>query len=171
MPATAHPRRLRPHQKEALKALTDAFAAGEERVTVVSACGTGKTLCTTLADTHLRADAQRRAHPRRSRPRQRRALIDLFACEVPRHAPHPYPRRQNGMSHGVACSSAPVPSPELSRVPAQTPDAKSERARAASGAIARNRQPPSASRSSLGYASTRSRTAVPVSVATLRRRC
>lgn len=32
-----------PHQKDALKALTDAFAAGEKRATVVFACGAGKT--------------------------------------------------------------------------------------------------------------------------------
>ena len=43
LPAAARTLLLRPHQKEALKAPTDAFAAGEERVTVVSACGTGKT--------------------------------------------------------------------------------------------------------------------------------
>ena len=40
MPA---PPRLRPHQKQALHALTEAFDAGERRATVVSACGTGKT--------------------------------------------------------------------------------------------------------------------------------
>ncbi|MFD7817659.1 Helicase associated domain protein [Streptomyces sp. NPDC059785] len=38
------PLALRPHQTEAVEAVVDAVAAGEQRVTVVSACGTGKTL-------------------------------------------------------------------------------------------------------------------------------
>ncbi|WP_436996291.1 DEAD/DEAH box helicase family protein [Streptomyces sp. enrichment culture] len=56
MPATAHPPQLRPHQKDAFKALTDAFAAGEERGTIVSACGTGKTHTAIAAAHHLAAD-------------------------------------------------------------------------------------------------------------------
>lgn len=56
MPTTAHPLSLRPHQKNALKALTDAFTAGEERVTVISACGTGKTHTAIAAAHHLAAD-------------------------------------------------------------------------------------------------------------------
>ncbi|MGW4253822.1 DEAD/DEAH box helicase family protein [Streptomyces californicus] len=35
---------LRPHQTEAVDAALAAFASGERRATVVSACGTGKTL-------------------------------------------------------------------------------------------------------------------------------
>lgn len=42
MPAA--PVSLRPHQTEAVEAVTGAVTAGEQRVTVVSACGTGKTL-------------------------------------------------------------------------------------------------------------------------------
>lgn len=42
MPPT--PPALRPHQVEAVEAVVDAFVAGERRVTVISACGTGKTL-------------------------------------------------------------------------------------------------------------------------------
>ncbi|OIJ63253.1 DEAD/DEAH box helicase [Streptomyces mangrovisoli] len=38
------PIELRPHQQEALAAITGAFARGERRATAVSACGTGKTL-------------------------------------------------------------------------------------------------------------------------------
>ncbi|MFF2780895.1 DEAD/DEAH box helicase family protein [Streptomyces sp. NPDC058052] len=36
--------RLRPHQTEAADAALAAFASGERRATMVSACGTGKTL-------------------------------------------------------------------------------------------------------------------------------
>ncbi|GHH27133.1 DEAD/DEAH box helicase [Streptomyces lanatus] len=56
MPDTTRPLPLRPHQKDALKALTDAFAAGEERATVVSACGTGKTHTAAAAADHLACD-------------------------------------------------------------------------------------------------------------------
>jgi len=42
---------LRPHQREAVEAVTNAVVAGERRVTVVSACGTGKTL-TAAATVH-----------------------------------------------------------------------------------------------------------------------
>ncbi|MGW6506607.1 DEAD/DEAH box helicase family protein [Streptomyces niveus] len=42
MPPT--PPALRPHQVEAVEAVVDAVVAGERRVTVISACGTGKTL-------------------------------------------------------------------------------------------------------------------------------
>ncbi|WP_406349816.1 Helicase associated domain protein [Streptomyces sp. NBC_00658] len=56
MPTTAHPLSLRPHQKDALKALTDAFTAGERRATVVSACGTGKTHTAIAAAHHLAPD-------------------------------------------------------------------------------------------------------------------
>lgn len=41
---TPAPPRLRPHQIEAADAALAAFASGERRATVVSACGTGKTL-------------------------------------------------------------------------------------------------------------------------------
>ncbi|WP_078890775.1 DEAD/DEAH box helicase family protein [Streptomyces sp. NRRL B-1381] len=47
---------MRPRQKDALKALTDAIEAGKERVTVVSACGTGKTHTASAAADHLAAD-------------------------------------------------------------------------------------------------------------------
>ncbi|NBM19106.1 DEAD/DEAH box helicase [Streptomyces sp. GC420] len=42
---------LRPHQREAVEAVMNAVVAGERRVTVVSACGTGKTL-TAAATVH-----------------------------------------------------------------------------------------------------------------------
>ncbi|WP_184503325.1 DEAD/DEAH box helicase [Streptomyces botrytidirepellens] len=48
---TSAPPALRPHQKEAVDATVGAFAAGERRATVVSACGTGKTL-TAAATAH-----------------------------------------------------------------------------------------------------------------------
>ncbi|MGC5008825.1 Helicase associated domain protein [Streptomyces sp. DT203] len=47
---------LRPHQTEAVEAVVNAVVAGERRVTVVSACGTGKTL--TAAATVHRLAAQ-----------------------------------------------------------------------------------------------------------------
>ncbi|MFC9679431.1 Helicase associated domain protein [Streptomyces sp. NPDC056948] len=43
---------LRPHQQEALAAITGAFARGERRVTAVSACGTGKTLTAVATARH-----------------------------------------------------------------------------------------------------------------------
>ncbi|MFJ4732533.1 Helicase associated domain protein [Streptomyces sp. NPDC088770] len=49
MPPT--PPALRPHQAEAVEAAVNAVVAGERRVTVVSACGTGKTL-TAAATAH-----------------------------------------------------------------------------------------------------------------------
>ncbi|MBZ6135454.1 Helicase associated domain protein [Streptomyces olivaceus] len=45
------PPALRPHQAEAVEAVVNAVVAGEQRVTVVSACGTGKTL-TAAATAH-----------------------------------------------------------------------------------------------------------------------
>ncbi|MEU9136909.1 Helicase associated domain protein [Streptomyces sp. NPDC048404] len=44
---------LRPHQQEALVAITGAFASGERRVTAVSACGTGKTLTAVATACHI----------------------------------------------------------------------------------------------------------------------
>lgn len=44
---------LRPHQQEALTAITGAFAKGERRVTAVSACGTGKTLTAVATARHI----------------------------------------------------------------------------------------------------------------------
>ncbi|MGW0651677.1 Helicase associated domain protein [Streptomyces phaeochromogenes] len=44
---------LRPHQQEALAAITGAFARGERRVTAVSACGTGKTLTAVATARHI----------------------------------------------------------------------------------------------------------------------
>ncbi|MGQ4374796.1 Helicase associated domain protein [Streptomyces sp. SAS_267] len=44
---------LRPHQQEALAAITGAFARGEHRVTAVSACGTGKTLTAVATARHI----------------------------------------------------------------------------------------------------------------------
>ncbi|WP_430379291.1 Helicase associated domain protein [Streptomyces sp. B1-3] len=43
---------LRPHQQEALAAITGAFEQGERRVTAVSACGTGKTLTAVATARH-----------------------------------------------------------------------------------------------------------------------
>ncbi|MGW4904467.1 Helicase associated domain protein [Streptomyces albidoflavus] len=50
---SAKPPTLRPHQREALGAILDAAAAGERRLTVVSACGTGKTHTAAAAVQHL----------------------------------------------------------------------------------------------------------------------
>lgn len=47
------PLALRPHQQEALAAITGAFAQGERRVSAVSACGTGKTLTAVASARHL----------------------------------------------------------------------------------------------------------------------
>ncbi|MET8646457.1 Helicase associated domain protein [Streptomyces sp. NPDC004675] len=44
---------LLPHQEDALQALVSAFAMGERRATVVSACGTGKTHIAIAAAEHL----------------------------------------------------------------------------------------------------------------------
>ncbi|MEV6948233.1 Helicase associated domain protein [Streptomyces sp. NPDC051172] len=49
---------LRPHQQEALAAITGAFARGERRVTAVSACGTGKTLTAAATARHIAADGR-----------------------------------------------------------------------------------------------------------------
>ncbi|MET8182462.1 DEAD/DEAH box helicase family protein [Streptomyces sp. NPDC005336] len=51
---------LRGHQREALAAIEAAAAAGEQRMTVVAACGSGKTLVAQQAAQRL-ADA----HPDR----------------------------------------------------------------------------------------------------------
>ncbi|SOE19065.1 DEAD/DEAH box helicase family protein [Streptomyces sp. OK228] len=49
---------LRPHQQEALAAITGAYARGERRVTAVSACGTGKTLTAVATARHIAADGR-----------------------------------------------------------------------------------------------------------------